>query len=38
MHKHLHESKITRTFAPSLRKKGSLKARKFYRIERPNRR
>ncbi len=38
MHKHLHGSKITRTFVPSLRKKGSLTAQKFYRIERPNQR
>ncbi len=38
MHKHLHGSKITRTFVPSFRKKGSLNARKFYRIERPNQR
>lgn len=34
----MHGSKITRTFVPSFRKKGSLNARKFYRIERPNQR
>ena len=38
MHKHLHESKITRTFAPSFRKKGCLNREKNYIVERPNRR